>query len=165
MSDVEWKPVEGFSNYIVSNMGDIINVERGVLIEPLMNSSGYLRYCLYKNGKKKQMFVHRLIAKAFLPAVEGADYVDHINRDKLDNRSDNLRWVTMSQNNLNSTIRKDKKNTKSKNVFKCFNSYRWSVIINGIKTSSKCFKTEQEAANDLKEAAADGKLSIFLSLE
>ena len=165
MSSIEWKPVDGFSNYIVSNMGDIINAERGAVIHPMPNSSGYLRYCLFENGRKKQEFVHRIVARAFLPAVKGADYVDHINRDKLDNRAENLRWVTASQNNLNSSMRKDKKNSKTKNVIKCFNYFRWSVTIDGLKIFSRCFNTEEEAAKDLKEAVAAGKLSNFLSLE
>jgi hypothetical protein len=146
-------------------MGDIINVERGCVIEPLVNSNGYLRYCLFEKGKKKQMFVHRLVAKAFLPAVEGADYVDHINRNRLDNRAENLRWVTMSQNNLNATMRKDKKNSTIKNVIKCFDNYRWCVTIDGNKQFGKCYKSQDDAAKDLREAVAAGKLSIFLSLE
>lgn len=51
--------------------------------------------------KGKQYKVHRLVAETFLIRVEGKDFVDHINRDKADNRLENLRWVSCSENNLN----------------------------------------------------------------
>ena len=45
--------------------------------------------------------VHRLHALAFIPREEGKNYVDHINRDKTDNRIENLRWTTQTQNCVN----------------------------------------------------------------
>jgi hypothetical protein len=39
------------------------------------------------------------VAEAFIPRIEGKDYVDHINADTRDNRVENLRWVTMAENN------------------------------------------------------------------
>ena len=116
MTDIVWKQIPGFDNYVISTHGDIINTDRGVMIQPSKNSTGYFRYCLTDGVKKKQMFVHRLVAQTFLQPVEGAIYVDHINRNKEDNRLENLRYVTMSQNNLNSSMRCDKKNTKTKTM-------------------------------------------------
>lgn len=63
--------------------------------------------CTNKQGYKvlqykgKQYKVHRLVAETFLDRVEGKDFVDHINRDKTDNRLENLRWVSCTENNLN----------------------------------------------------------------
>ena len=64
-------------------------------------SKGYGHYTqvtLFKDGKQKSFRIHRLVALAFLKRVKGCNHVDHINGDKLDNRVNNLRWVTQSEN-------------------------------------------------------------------
>jgi hypothetical protein len=54
-----------------------------------------------RHGKKKTMRIHRLVAMKFLPRVEGKDVVDHINGKRDDNRVENLRWATVTENNHN----------------------------------------------------------------
>lgn len=52
--------------------------------------------------------VHRLLALAFVPREEGKNYVDHINRDKTDNRIENLRWTTQTENCINRPPRSER---------------------------------------------------------
>ena len=63
------------------------------------NNSGYLQVGMRPNTK----LVHRLVAETFLEREEGKVEIDHINRDKQDNRIENLRWVTREENMQNGT--------------------------------------------------------------
>lgn len=63
----------------------------------------YLMVCVAgKSSQHHEQYVHRLVAMAFVPNPDNKPLVDHINRDKNDCRAENLRWVTYSENGLNS---------------------------------------------------------------
>ena len=51
--------------------------------------------------KQKRLYVHRLVAETFIDNPHRYSEVDHINQDKLDNRGENLRWVSKSENQQN----------------------------------------------------------------
>lgn len=53
--------------------------------------------------KHKNYYVHRLMAEAFIPNEEGLRCVDHINRNRSDNRLENLRWASHNMNCENSS--------------------------------------------------------------
>jgi hypothetical protein len=90
---------------------------------------GYARRALYENGKRAgDISMHRLINNT--PA--GLD-TDHINRDKLDNRRDNLRSATRSQNNFNTPPPKNNK-SGTKGVWY---SKRWGLWYAQIKVKGK----------------------------
>ena len=55
----------------------------------------------------RNQYVHRIIATQFIPNPNGYKFVDHINRIRCDNRVENLRWVSASDNNRNKTSSKN----------------------------------------------------------
>ncbi|GAH08158.1 unnamed protein product [marine sediment metagenome] len=53
------------------------------------------------NEKRKLINIHRLVAKAFIPNPGNKELVDHIDRNKQNNNSNNLRWATPKENSNN----------------------------------------------------------------
>lgn len=98
-----WKVIENYPDYEVSNQGNVrskrVN-KLGKLLKSTKGKNGYLTVALWNNVKKTYN-IHKLVASAFLQNPDNKRCVDHINRNKLDNRVENLRWVTHSENNCN----------------------------------------------------------------
>lgn len=99
---IEWKKIDGFENYSVSNTGLVRNDTTGKLLKTFNQSTGYKIVHLYKNGKMKNFKIHRLVALSFVPNANNEKCVNHKNGNKHDNRKENLEWCSYSQNNIHS---------------------------------------------------------------
>jgi len=93
--------IEGYENYLIFEDGVIINTDTGKEMKSSLNNKGYYRIGLRKVGERKFFTIHRLIALAYIPNPHNKPCVDHINRNTQDNRIENLRWVSYSENNMN----------------------------------------------------------------
>lgn len=85
-----WREISTYQGYLVSNLGRVKSTKYNLILRQRLNSKGYCRCEPYKNSKKTQQRVHRLVAFAFLgsPTIEKC-YVNHKNGLKIDNRVDN----------------------------------------------------------------------------
>ena len=101
-----WKDIEGFPGYQASNTGfirglrdyhgNITNTPK--VLKTRINKDGYYELTLYTQERRKvTKRVHRVIAETFFGKHPGL-VVNHINGDKLDNRVENLEFVTAEQN-------------------------------------------------------------------
>ena len=87
-------PIEELSGYSATCCGDVIG-PRGSVLKPRKRKDGYLDLSI----RRKSYYVHRLIAETFigLGACLGLP-VNHLDGDKTNNRTDNLEYVTDSEN-------------------------------------------------------------------
>jgi len=135
--------IQDYPNYLIYDDGRVFSKKNNRFLSCCPNSNGYICYNL---GREMKSFkAHRLVAQHYIPNPENKGQVDHINRQKDDNRKENLRWVTSSENQQNTCLRKNNK-IGIKNICyeKSQNRYRYHKTING-KNHRKNFKTLQEA--------------------
>lgn len=87
----------------------------GTIIKSFPDAFGYVRVCLYANGRGRKFMVHRLVAKAFVDNPNGYQILNHKDEDKSNNQATNLEWCTQKYNiNYGTrTIRASGENTKN----------------------------------------------------
>lgn len=121
-----WKDIPDYDGlYQVSNYGKIrtckkhgpgINTGCWKIMTPQKNWNGYLRVSLFKNGKRKNYRMHRLVWEIFNGPIPDGYEVNHINEDKTDNRIDNLNLLIRKENINYGECVKKRSNTKKKHI-------------------------------------------------
>lgn len=75
-----------------------IDNRKGVKLKQVKDKYGYYKITLSFNHKRKTYFVHRLVAKAFIPNYKENLQVNHKNGIKADNNVENIEMVTLQEN-------------------------------------------------------------------
>lgn len=104
-----WKDIPNYEGlYQISNLGNVKslcfgarNIKKSNIVKLLhqsRNNLGYHKVQLYKDGKSKMFYVHRLVAMSFIPNPDNKPQINHKDGNKDNNTIDNLEWVTSKEN-------------------------------------------------------------------
>lgn len=149
-----WKDIKNYENaYQVSNYGNVRSLDRyvtdknkiqfikGKTLKPTNNGNGYLIVSLLSNGKRKNHYVHRLVAQTFFNNYENNLVVNHKDFNKKNNNINNLEIVTTLEN-IQYSINK--------------NRYKKSIIINSLNREKKAKQKVLENKNKIYELYRKG---------
>ena len=88
------KEINGLESYLITKQGAIFSKITNKYLVPKIDKFGYLQITI----KEKCYRVHRLVAKTYLHNYRNLDVVNHKNGIKIDNRLENLEWVSQKEN-------------------------------------------------------------------
>lgn len=150
-----WKDIKDYEGlYQVSNLGRVkklSNITHAIdgrvrhnaekMIVCNVAKSGYYMFDLRKYGcKRKRVYLHRIIAEAFIPNPDELPCINHKDEDKLNNSLNNLEWCSYKYNIVYGSGRKKSVETRTKN-----GTYKY---------------ISQEARNNMSKASIGKKKSL-----
>jgi hypothetical protein len=110
-----WEPIRDYEGiYEVSNCGRVRSLDRkvqyrdevrkksGRVLKENTINGGYKQVTLQKDGKRKSVLVHRLVAEMFIENFSGLPQVNHKDGDKTNNSVENLEWCSAKENMIHS---------------------------------------------------------------
>lgn len=130
------KDIKGFEGrYTISNLGIVRSLLTGKIMKYHITKFGYARVNLRiaKSRDYKSYFVHRLVALNFLDNPNNLAEVNHIDCNRLNNRIDNLEWISRKENIKHSFIFGNASNKGHKNP----NSKLSSIDIEAIRALNR----------------------------
>ena len=97
-SDEVWVELEEFRGYKIGSHGNVYSTKRDKLLRQY-DKHGYKYVFLYDgHSKRKCMFVHRLVAIAFIDNPDNLPQINHKDENTANNKADNLEWCTAEYN-------------------------------------------------------------------
>lgn len=161
-----WKHIPGYSNYQVSNFGNVRSLNRvtkgrrrkGKLLNPNIDSTGYRTVNIYQDCIVKRFRVHQLVAMAFLGYTPNGHkkVIDHIDNNPLNNNVNNLQIISQRENSS-----KDKRGYSSKyvGVSWCKTTKKWysCIKIKGKTKNLGYYNCELEAQKAYEKALINFK--------
>jgi hypothetical protein len=102
--------IANYPKYMVSKKGEIYSLTTKRYLKPIKNASGYHYVTVSDGVKKKNLYIHTIVANAFIEKIDGKDFVNHIDGNKINNTLQNLEWVSHPENVIHAHKLKKLKN-------------------------------------------------------
>jgi hypothetical protein len=99
MNNEIYKEINNFSNYEISNYGNIKNKINQKILQPCIKSGYFCLSLTNNNGERKSVKIHRLVALHFLQNPLKKETVNHKDHNRLNNKIENLEWATITEQN------------------------------------------------------------------
>lgn len=174
----KWKDIKDYDGlYQVSNLGNVkslgnkSNHKEPIILKPTINKNGYMAVRLQKDKKVKYIFIHKLVAEAFLRKKKENLQVNHKDGNKRNNKVNNLEWCTASENIIHSfkiglrkpTIKKVYQLDKNNNLINIYKSAKEASKKTGVYYTdiTQCCRNEIKSAGGYiwkYESAGKGNL-------
>lgn len=135
---MEIRPIPGVDGYGADSLGNIYHIKLNKKRKLCCNIHGYPHFTYWVEGKCKTLHVHQAVALAFIERIPGKDEVNHKNGNKLDNRVENLEWVSRTENVQH-----------ARDMFQCYvgeNNGRAKLSANDIRSIRSATGTHKEIA-------------------
>jgi hypothetical protein len=155
MTNESFKFIKGYEKYMISDKGRVFSIKSHRFLKPRINTKGYYYVSLSSNKIVKNFTIYRVIGLHFLENPENKEYIDHINNNRLDNRLENLRFVSSSENSMNRKIsNKNTSGVKGISFYKKYNNkYRVQIWFNNKSKHIGYFNSLDEATTARRQKA------------
>lgn len=151
-----WMPCKLTNIYNVSDEGRVMNRRTGRIMKTSIDKRGYETVQLSDNCKKYDRRVHRLVAEAFDDGSHEGMEVTHRDKNRRNNRLDNLEWSTRKEI-IADTFRNGREQTHRKKPIRCIET---GVVYESIKDCSECMGIDRSSiskrANNPAVKSQDG---------
>lgn len=151
----EWRSINSYLNYQVSNIGRVRNVKTSKILKP-NDVYGYQQIRLWEYKKPKMHYIHKLVAREFIENPLELSIIDHIDGNPRNNVVTNLRFCTQSQNCMNAKIQTNTSSRfKGVGMHKRFNLWQVRIMKDGRSYHLGYFDDEVEAAKIYNKKAIE----------
>lgn len=172
------KDITGFEGkYQITSDGRVYSIISKMWLKPHIKENGYCQLRLFvsydpKTKKKKyvHLYLHRLVAQAFIPNPENKPEINHLDGNKLNNYISNLEWCTRREN-IHHAVRtklwvKDRKLSEEELTPFLDDYIKGTQTLDELKQKYQYFPSSPEINRYLRDLAEkQGKLEAFLKIK